>query len=304
MKWIRGFHFLVILLFLGSHDFQPISAAPVVFTVNSAQSQVTIAGTVVGGALSAQGAGSLTTSYSGSINANLTGSTIQFTGGSSINAKTNGVWQPAVGGGSGSAAADYGAKATITVNVGIPISVTANAALRNVVFDLTSPVLVTTDGSFDGSSLVFAFFTNTASFDYNYSYGSGSENLNGYSTNTLVSGATVSTNAGVRTLSIQINSQFVFKVLTANDSTIDLTGQLVATNAIATAAPFLNSITINSQNVVVVTENTSAQSLLQVSTDLLTWSAAPATVTTNGSGMIVFTSPFSGGLHAFYRVQQ
>jgi hypothetical protein len=295
MKRIRGVYFLVILLFLGSHGFQPMSAAPLVFTINSAQSQVTIAGTLVGSALTAQGAGSLTTSYSGSVNANLTGSTIQFTGGSSIVAKTNGVWQPAVGGGSGSAAADYGAKATIIVS--------ANAALRNVVFDLTSPVLATTDGGFDGSSLIFAFFTNTASFDYNYTYGSGSKNLNGYSTNTLVSGATVSTNAGVRTLSIQINSQFVFTVLTANDSTIDLTGQLVATNAIATAAPFLDSITINSQNVVLTTENTSAQSSLQVSTDLITWTAAPATVTTNGSGMIVFTSPI-GGLHAFYRVLQ
>ena len=37
--------------------------------------------------------------------------------------------------------------------------------------------------------------------------------------------------------------------------------------------------------------------------DLATWSTATVTVTTNGLGMIVFTSPVNGP-QAFYRVQQ
>jgi hypothetical protein len=274
-----------------------MSAAPLVFTIDNSQTEVTIAGKVAGSTFSAQGPGSLTTSYSGTVNADVTGSTIQFTGESSINALTNGVWQPAAGGGSGSAPADYGAAATIDGFF------TVDAALRNMVFDLTSPALTMNSGSFDGSSLIFSFITNTATFDYNSSVKSGSFNLNGYSTNTLVSGATVSTNAGVRMLTIQINTQFPFTVISANDSYIDLTGQLVATNAVATAPPVIGSITINNQNVAVTTENTTAQSLLQISTDLATWSAAPVTVTTNGLGMIVFTSPVTGP-YAFYRVQQ
>jgi len=268
-----------------------------VFTIDNSQTQVTIAGKVAGSAFSAQGPGSLTTSYSGTVNADVTSSTIQFTGGSSINAKTNGIWQPAVGGGSGSAPADYGATATIDGFL------TADAALRNMVFDLTSPALTMNGGSFDGSSLIFSFITDTATFDYNSSVKSGSFDLNGYSTNTLASGATVSTNAGVRMLTIQINAQFEFTVISANDSSIDLTGQLVATNAVATAPPVIDSVTIDSQNVAVTTENTTAQSLLQVSTDLATWSTATVTVTTNGLGMIVFTSPVNGP-QAFYRVQQ
>ena len=73
-------------------------AAPEVFTIDSSQSQITLSGKVAGFPFSAQGAGSLTTTYSGEINADISGSTIQFTGSSTIIAATNGVWQPGVGG--------------------------------------------------------------------------------------------------------------------------------------------------------------------------------------------------------------
>ncbi len=281
------------------------AAAPLVFTIDTAQTQVTISGKVVGTTFSAQGPGSLTTSYQGTINADLTDSTIQFIGGGSISAITNGVWQPAVGGNPGSAPADYGATASVTINIGIPVSATVNAALRNMVLDLTSPPLPLTDGSFDGGSLIFSFITNTVTLDYNYTYGSGSENLNGDSTNAVVSGATVSTNAGVRTLSIQISSQFPFKLLSDNDSLVILNGQLVATNIVNVSLPppIIQSIVVNGSNIVVTTENTTAQSILLVSTNLSIWTAASSTITTNGLGMIVFTSPVSGP-RAFYRMQQ
>jgi hypothetical protein len=43
--------------------------------------------------LQEQGPGSLTSSFSGKILADLTGTGIQFTGGSAIAAETNGVWE-------------------------------------------------------------------------------------------------------------------------------------------------------------------------------------------------------------------
>jgi hypothetical protein len=283
------------------------SAAPLVFTINSSQSSVTISGTVAGAVFTAQGPGSLTTSYRGTINANLTNSTLQFTGGSSIDAETNGIWEPAVGGGTGSAPADYGATNSVNLSIGPPKAFPGNAALRNIVLDLTSPVLTLTNDDFAGNNLVFTFITNTASLDYNYTDGGavvyeGTTGLNGYSTNTLVNVATISTNANVRTLTIPINAQYQFTLISENDSSLELTGQLVATNALP-LPPFIQSIVKSGQNIVVTTENTTAQSLLLTSTNLSSWTTASSTITTNGLGMIVFTAPISGP-HAFYRVQQ
>jgi hypothetical protein len=55
--------------------------------------------------------------------------------------------------------------------------------------------------------------------------------------------------------------------------------------------------------VVITTQNTTAQSVLVVSTNLAIWSPAGATISTNGLGLIVFTTPLNPG-NAFYRVQQ
>jgi hypothetical protein len=162
------------------------------------------------------------------------------------------------------------------------------------------------NGSFDGSSLVFSLITNTASIDYYYSSAttttnSGSENLNGLSTNSIAIGSTISTNAGVRQLVLQISAQFNYSLLIhgINDTTINLTGQLVAN----IAPPIIQSIVNFTPNVVITTQNATAQSVLLVSTNLQNWSAASATISTNNSGMIVFTTPYVGA-NAFYRVQQ
>src|SRR5215510_10622334 len=92
--------------------------ASATFTIVSNESQLTLSGTSVYGALSApvssQSSGSLTTSYIGSINTDIDGANIAFTGDSTIAALTNGTWQPAPGGAIGtSALADYGGKATV-----------------------------------------------------------------------------------------------------------------------------------------------------------------------------------------------
>ena len=136
-------------------------AAPVVFTVDNTQSQITLSGKIAGSPLTAQGSGSLMTTYSGNINADVAGSTIQFTGSSDIIAKTNGVWQPAVGGATGSALADYGGKASLSF-LG-----TGYGAARNIVLDLNSPLLTLTGTNFDSTALVFSFgASSSSSFDY------------------------------------------------------------------------------------------------------------------------------------------
>lgn len=294
--------FSLFLIGLISLKFSVIQtqAAPVAFTIDNTQSQVTISGNLAGFTITPQASGSLQTVCNGSINADLTASTIQFTGSSSINAQTNGVWKPAIGGGSGSAAADYGAQASV------PFVGTAFGALRNIVLDLTSPALTLVNTNFDSSSLVFSFPpSSTATIDYNAGFvGQGSKTLAGYSTNTLVNAASLTTNGAVKKLLIQINTTFTFSLISSNDTMITLTGQIIATNSLSAApAPLINSIVITNQNVVLTVQNATAQSLLQNSTNLTGWLPASPVVTTNNSGQTFFTVPMVGNKN-FFRVQQ
>jgi hypothetical protein len=273
-------------------------AGAVVFTIDSSQSQISLSGKIAGFPLTAQGAGSLMTTYSGNINADVAGSTIQFTGSSAIIAKTNGVWQPAVGGASGSALADYGAQANLS------FFGTGYGAARNIVLDLTSPLLTLTGTNFDSTALVFSFATSSASsFDYYTSLKHGTLSLTGNSTNSVANGASLTTNGNVMKLVIQINAQFAFTLLNAGDTPLDLTGQIVATNLMTAAASLnISSIVLNNQNVVLTVENALAQSQLQTSTNLTSWLPASTTVS-NYSGSMIFTTPLSGP-QSFFRVQQ
>ena len=276
-------------------------AAPVTFTIDNSQSTIFASGLFANFALTPQGTGPSITSYSGSVNADLTGSTIKFTGGSLINANTNGIWQPAAGGAVGSAAADYGLQASVNIS---PHGIyTFDCAMRNISLDVTSPVLTVGSGSFNGTNLIFSFASNNAVMDYYSSYKAGSATLGGYATNAIATGATLSVTGSVQSVTIPINATFVFTVLSANDSSVHLIGQIVATNVVTAAIPIIQSFVISGQNVVVTTANTTAQSHLLVSTNLTSWSMASTILTTNGLGMIVFTST-AGGSRAFYRVQQ
>jgi hypothetical protein len=271
-------------------------AAPLVFTVDDSQSQIALSGKIAGYPMTSQGAGSLAATYSGNINADVAGSTIQFTGSSTIIAKTNGVWQPAVGGASGSALADYGAKASLSF-LG-----TGYGAARNIVLDLTSLPLTLTGTNFDSTALVFSFATSaTSSFDYYTSIAHSTLSLTGNSTNSVANGASLSTNGNVLKLVIQINAQFAFTLLTAGDTPLDLTGQIVATNMLA-APIVISSIALANQHVVLTVENATGSSQLQISTNLQAWLPASTSVS-NYSGSMIFTTPLSGP-QSFFRVQQ
>lgn len=274
----------------------PAGAAPMVFTVDSTQSQISLSGQIAGYPMTSQGAGSLTTTYSGNLNATVSGSTIQFTGSSTITAKTNGIWQPAVGGGSGSALADYGAQAATFAG-------TAYGAARNIVLDTTSPLLTLTGTNFDSSALVFLFAPSSASsFDYYTALGHGAFSLVGNSTNSIANGASLSTNGNVLKLVIQLNAQFAFTLLSTGDTPLTLTGKIVATNLL-TAPTIISSFVLTNQSAVLTVQNASTQSQLQISTNLTSWLPASGTVS-NNLGATIFTTPLSGGRQSFFRVKK
>jgi hypothetical protein len=283
---------LILIICLGTF---PLSAAPAIFIIDSTRSQVTLSGDVVGETLSAQGSGSLTTTCSGFILANVTDSTIQFPGQSQLIADTNGVWQPGVGGAGGSALADFGGKVTV------PFVGAAYAAARNTELDLTGPLLPLSGGSFDSSALVFSFSTNVIpTLDYNAGFlGSGSKALSAYSTNNIVNGATLTSSGAIQTLAISINTQFTFSLLSSGDTTLNIVGQVVATSS---PALVIDSIVISKGTVVLTVQNATGQSQLQSSPDLSAWVPATATVTTNGT-TLTYTVPISGG-NQFFRIQQ
>ena len=303
MKKINMFGALSLsLVGLFATLFFPLSsmASPTIFTIDQAHSQVTVAGAVnlpfIGNTpLSAEGPGSLTTSYTGAILANVTGSSIQFPGQSQIIALTNGVWQPGIGGTASSAPADYAGL------LGPQFAGASEAALRHIELDLTSATLPLNGDSFDSSTLIFSFpAASTSTLDYlveGFAL-SGSQSLTGYSTNSIVQGATLTQSGSTQTLTISIQTQFTFSLLSANDTTINLSGQIVAVYA----PPIFNSLVVSNQDLVLSVQNASSHSQLLVSPDLITWTPATSTITTNGAN-IVYTVPITSG-NAFFRVAQ
>ena len=265
-----------------------------VFTIDSSQSRIALSGKITGYTFTAQGPGSLTTAYQGSINATVSDSAIEFTGSSAITAITNGVWKPAAGGGAGSAPADYGAQVTI------PLLGTGYGAGRDLVLDLTSPLLTLTQTNFDSSQLVFSVVTNSNPvFDYRNVLQKGSVPLSGNFTNSTATGSYLSTNGDLLQLVVQIDAT----LSGTNNSTLTLTGEIVATNSLsASPPPFILGIVATNQSLVLTVSNATVQSRLLSSTNLTTWSPASATIDTN-NGLIIFTTPMSGP-SVFFRMQQ
>jgi hypothetical protein len=124
-------------------SFPSVQAAPATFTIDPASSSLTLSGSFQGAPFSSQSAGSLTDSYAGTITGDISGSTITFSGGSSITAQAhpNGAsFTPA-----GVGVTNYGAQvAAIPGQVG---------ALRNIVLDLTGGTA--SDGVAGSETLAF-----------------------------------------------------------------------------------------------------------------------------------------------------
>lgn len=176
---------------------------------------------------------SLTANYAGTIPVEVGGGSIQFLGGAAIRALEPNDWQPGIGGVNGSAKASYGAKATATI---IIFTVNAVAASRNLILDATSAILPLSAGKFAGGDIGFKFVdTANTTIDFRASGAineQGTKILSGLLTNNVAALGTFEGPAGGETLTIPVDSKFIFEAETDDGSKVkfELTfkGQFVA----------------------------------------------------------------------------
>lgn len=212
-------------------------AERVTFTLDPARSSISLGGSVSGIALQEQAAGSLTTSYEGSIVAEVSPTLIEFVGGTRMTARELNSWQPGPNGAEGTASASYGAKG----HSGGFFAIDALAASRRLLFDVTSSPLALSGGTFDAAALVFQFVdTNNCVLDYRVTgvfNDAGSKVLSGLATNSVTGSSSLTTVDGVETLKIAVSASFTFELVIPGDTTLTLTGELVATRGAAPEPP-------------------------------------------------------------------
>lgn len=200
------------------------------FIVDSNQSQITLSGNVLGADLEEQAAGSLTTHYQGTLVAEVGADTIQFAGQSLVTAMDNGSWEPTATAGDGSEPANYGAKASAFASSGV-------AALRNLEFDVTSASIVVANGQFDSRDLIFTVPADSpCSLAYRVKgalASSGVVAVAGQHVTGEDAGASLAIVGDQQVLTIPIHHQLFFSLTGSHDTTITLTGQLVATRSAA-----------------------------------------------------------------------
>jgi hypothetical protein len=181
------------------------------FTIDPSQSSATISGTLAGVALVAQQTGSLTDSFSGGITADLTDTTVQFDS-ATIMGTATGAFLP------GSTSADFAGMVTTFLGTGY-------AAIRGLGLNLNSGALTLSGDAVDQGS---ASVSLAAGSKLDTSVAS---NLHMTGALTVPSGtdATIVTNNGVTTLTLTVNYTYTHTLLTTNDTSLTLTGTIVAT---------------------------------------------------------------------------
>jgi hypothetical protein len=272
-----------------------------IFTLDTNLSSLALGGTFLTIPLQQQGPGSLTGRYSGTIVADVTGSSITFVGGSAIAGIDNGSWQPAANGVAGSAPANYGGQ----VSTPPPFTTTAFAAFRNLVFDTKSGPLPITGGSFAAQSITFSFPSNaTSALDYRYTgfmSGNGRRTLAGNATNDILTSATIVTQAGSYVLTLPANIRGTNTIVTANDIRYTFQGQLVATAPIPLQ---IISLQISGGQLHFTINTVSNQSYtIQGSTNLTDWSITND-VFTASNPVTTRTIAQPGGARRFFRVRK
>jgi hypothetical protein len=253
----------------------------------------------MGMTIAEQGPGSLTTILSGSVNAEVTPTTIRFTGASLLDALPNGSWQPLPEGGAGEAPADFGAKTES------PLFGTIQAAVRDVILDLQSDALPLQDMAFDASQIQFISPTNSAgAFDYRAGLLAGRKSVSGVSTNKVASGATLTASDGIQTLTLMIDTQFPFTAFFPNDSMVSFTGKIVATRPLESPAPApleLQSITLgNNQFILRVKGVPATTDRVESSPDLQRWQACQYEMSVKDGYFTVTRNPSARS--EFYRI--
>ena len=222
---------------LGAASFASAETAP--YTIDPLQSTLTLLGTLTDSSTFEQTTGSTSTSYSGTIVAERTGSTILFPGGSLLNAALQpSNQQPRDDGTPGSQAADYGRR---TPDGGGPFGTTAFEALRNVEFDLfddTSGLGATVAGNGNFASNSFGLEFSDGESDTIYGLGGHPDNslINKGTANSTGGGSSsvvFNPSTGVETLTLKISTGNIgYNVNTTGDSTMSFSGTIVATRLV------------------------------------------------------------------------
>lgn len=276
-----------------------VSARAATFTIDPAQSTVTLSGSVSGFALREQGPGSLATRLEGALEVQTTGSEISLPSGQ-VDARTNGVWAPFPGGAAGVAAADFGARASA------PPFAEVIGALRNIVMEVSGGARPLQGTQFNASGLVFSFPTNSlAALDFDAGViGKGSRALAAEATNNAATTGTITGVAGSRVLTINVAATFVFSVFLEEDSPLTVTGKIVANEGgPAPAGPRITDIEVIGAEVKVTADGTTAATKLLASANLTGWAEKAATVTTVDADTRVYTAPRVLAAE-FYQLQQ
>ena len=210
-----------------------VNAENVTYTIDPSQSTLTLLGTLTDNSASQQTAGSLTTSYSGTIIADRTPGRIEFHGGSLLNAALQASnQQPREDATPGSRPADYGRTAPG------PFGSTTLEALRDLeldVFDDTfgTGIPIAGNNTFASNSLQLqidngesdSLFGNTGT-EVDLS-GKGTSNSNGNGASSVV------VNGSTETLTLKFSSGAIgYSISQTGDSSISFTGTIVATRLV------------------------------------------------------------------------
>jgi len=148
---------------------------------------------------------------------------------------------------------------------------------------MSSPVItVNNNGQFVSTNLMLSFPSNgTSSLAYQETglvSGSGSTNLIGQTNNNSTAFATLSTTGNVQTLTIPVNIQFTFSLLAADDTILNVAGQLVATGP--TMPAMVQPPTVQTQVVTLRWRAPAGQQFqVQSSTNFVTWRTNAVNVT-------------------------
>jgi hypothetical protein len=266
---------IVSLAALGS-----ATAAPVTFTIDPTKTVVNITGKVLGSEFREQAPGSLAPKFGGTLNADVTATTLQLTGGSVIDALVNGEWTPKTGGVKGTEVGDFAGQATVLFGSQV------TAAARDVQFDATSGIIPLAAGKFDSSGVVFAFVTNASGrLDYRVEgivAMADSKPLVGYSTNKITTAAELSGTGDTLRLVLPIDTTMGMKLLSDNDVTITLRGQIVATGKLN--LPLALSFEVIGGQLRLTWTSTAGQSFrIESSRDLSQWTTRVAAQPSGGA---------------------
>jgi hypothetical protein len=238
------------------------------FIIDTNKTYVAVSGSALGSAFQEQGPGSMTTHFSGQLVANLVGNTIQFTDGSSLAGLDSAAWQPKADGSAGSEPANFGASLAILLSNG-------KAAARKIQLNALSPVAILADGQFDSSGMVFSFPTNSVSTLAYRVTGllaqSGAIQLTGYATNKVTTLASLTTTGDQQVLTVPVDAQFIFKLVSEGDTILKVKGEFVATRT--TQVPLvLQPIRVQNQVVILRWTGIPGQAYqVEASPDLGTW---------------------------------